>query len=99
MAERGRSLVRTRQFRNTRISATGCLGFLLRMVGRFPPKPDVIRWDCPMATEVTEGVREVTSVLTLTICVKKGGIVDTRLPGFTETRGRPPIPGSAAECI
>ena len=49
-----------------------------------------------MATEVTEGVCGVTPVLTLIICVKKSGIVDTRLLVFTKTRGRPPVPGSAA---
>ena len=60
---------------------------------------DLRSWDYPMATEVMEGVCEVTSVLTLTICVNKGGTVDTRLPGFTETRGRPPVPVSPAACI
>ena len=41
----------------------------------------------------------VDSGLTLTICVKNNGIVGRRLPGFTETRGRPPFPASPAGCI
>ena len=49
-----------------------------------------------MATEVTEAVCEVISVLTLSIFVEKGGIVATWLLGFTETRGRPLVPVSPA---
>ena len=52
-----------------------------------------------MATEVTEAVCEVTSVLTLSIFVEKGGIVATWLLGFTETRGRPLVPVSPVGCI
>ena len=38
-----------------------------------------------MATEVTGGACQVTSVLSLSIFVEKGGIVATRLLGFAAT--------------